>query len=275
VAYENIGDNAESVAAANAAVTLDSAIRTYRAVEKAYPNQWDSLATIDNGSAVTFMATPTRSLIGVWDISTDASDAVATKLGKALVNVGIEELQFINSASTATPSVVPGLAHNESNNAAAQEYEIEDDGTPAFIPVVPNAVCTALGGAAAIGYPDTAFDGPAVIDNQLQNSIADILEGDECHVVVALGFGSDSASSTSFSNVGISQSPTFIHTDASSALAINPQTQYARFIGLFHIAEYDEVAGEWEVRDKARLLAVVSPNGKKIDELVADMQPAN
>ena len=43
IAYEDVGESAEAASAGNAAATIDRAIRTYRAVENVYPNQWDNL----------------------------------------------------------------------------------------------------------------------------------------------------------------------------------------------------------------------------------------
>jgi prepilin-type N-terminal cleavage/methylation domain-containing protein len=274
VAYENIGDNAEAVAAANAAATIDSAIRTYRAVESAYPNQWDSLVLNNDasGAVVSFVAAPTRSFIGTWAVSDASTAGIASDIAEALEAVGIEEIQYINSASTGTagdPAVV-NLAHNESNYAAAQEVELED-GLPTHFSVVPNGACN----AGSANYPDTtlATGATPISDNSIQNAISDILEGDDCHAVIALGFGSDSASSTSFSNVAISQSPQYVRSTNDDATEINPQVDYARFIGLFHVAESEDNGATWVVNDRARLLAIVAPDGKKIDELVADMQP--
>ncbi|MDO9283105.1 MAG: type II secretion system protein, partial [Methylotenera sp.] len=51
VAYEGVGETAEATAAANNTVTSDRAIRNYRAVTGAYPEQWDNLSEEDTGEA--------------------------------------------------------------------------------------------------------------------------------------------------------------------------------------------------------------------------------
>lgn len=261
IAYENVGDNAQAAAGANSAATIDRAIRTYKAVEGIYPNQWDNLATAD-ASAVPFLPAATSDFVGQW---TTAASAIATPIANALVNSGIEELQTIVSAS-ATNQAVPNRNHNESSNNNASEYELEDlvelgdmAGWPGNISVIPNAVCGGLD-----GYPSTVFEGTAVTSNNIQNSYADLLEGDECHAVVAIGFGGDAAASTALSNVAIAQSPTYARQGV-----VDPNEDYSRFIGLFLVASDEDVVGTFEYLDSARLLAVVATDGENIDSLNA------
>lgn len=293
IAYEKLGENAEASAAANSAATIDRAIRTYRSVEGVYPNQWDSLVTINDGEAVPFLAGATKKFIGSWT-TTGLDTTSFTNINKALVKAGIEELQFIKSDAVGAENglhagVAPNRAHNESTNVeadglnpAAIETEFEDDGDddyplPTYLSVIPNQICAGLGGI-SLGIPGETLGGDTLTGNEIQNSYADSMESDECHLVVALGFGGDAAASTAFSNVGISQSPTYINNNPNDAdNNINPTQHYARFIGLFHIAEAvdtddDDVPDDWNFNDKAHLVALVSPDGKNIDQLVANSQ---
>jgi prepilin-type N-terminal cleavage/methylation domain-containing protein len=266
IAYENVGDNAQAASAANSAATIDRAIRTFKAVEGNYPNQWDSLATAD-GSAVPFLPSATRDIVGLWS---NASSAVAAPIADALAESGIEELQAILTTAALGDDIAPNRAHNESVNPNAQEYELEDYAEdpatfaaqwPGHISVIPNAVC-----GNTDGYPSTVFEGTAVTSNAIQNSYADLLEGDECHAVVAIGFGGDAAASTALSNVAIAQSPTYALQDS-----VDPNTEYSRFIGLFLVAsDDDDVPGiAFEYLDSARLLAVIATDGNNIDSLNA------
>ena len=254
IAYENVGDNAQAAAGANSAATIDRAIRTYKAVEGAYPNQWDSLAQRDADSAVPFLPEASLSFLAGWDTSAGASDII-----DAFVNAGIEEVQTVDG-SALPPGVAPNRAHNESTNPGiATEVEMEDGDIPNFISVVPNAVCNFQ------AYPTATFDSTAFNSNEIQNSYADLLEGDECHAVVALGFGGDAAASTALSNVAIAQSPTYGRQNV-----VDPNTEYSRFIGLFVVATEDEDnAGQFEYLDSARLLAIIAPDGENIDSLNA------
>lgn len=297
IAYENLGENAEAAAGANAANTIDRAIRTYRSVEGVYPNQWDSLVTLNDGGEVPFLADATKKFIGSWDTS-GVDTTSLTSINNALVKAGIEELQFIDSSAVGATDglhagVAPNRAHNESTNVdatginpAAIETEFEESGDddyplPTYLSVIPNNVCATLASAPNLGIPGATLEGTTLAGNEIQNRYADAMEGDECHLVVAIGFGGDAAASTAFSNVGISQSPTYVNNNPNDQdNNINPTTQYARYIGLFHIASLDEgdddtldtADDEWEFNDKARLVALIAPDGKNIDQLVANSQ---
>jgi prepilin-type N-terminal cleavage/methylation domain-containing protein len=275
IAYENVGDNAEAAAAANTASTIDRAIRTYKAVEGVYPNQWDNLAdaTAASNSAVPFAPAAMTSFLATW-VAPASGALYHDEITEALEEAGIEELQMVTGIGTDVP---PNRAHNESvNPGLAAEYEIEEDGIDGQnLAVIPTGACAA---APAFGgtIPNTAWDGTTVATtNEIQNAYADILEGDECHMVVAFGFGGDAAASTSFSRVAVAQSPTYARQDE-----VDPSTEYARFIGLFHLAELEDTDGDdlpsagdtWEVRDSARLLAIIATDGSNIDDLNADAQ---
>ncbi|MDF1587657.1 MAG: prepilin-type N-terminal cleavage/methylation domain-containing protein [Gammaproteobacteria bacterium] len=276
VAYENVGENAEAVAAANNAVTIDRALRQYRAVENEWPDQWDNLTTVSAATALPFAPPAMQDFTAAWTLDASAAQVVA----QVLVGGGVEELQF---ASTLNAGVEPNRGHNESANpgSAVQVVLVDANNNPdgtqlvgSSIAVVPTAACNATNfpgyanpGASANPLPTATFSGTPVIPantNDLQNSYADILEADACHLVVALGFGGDAASSTSFSRVGIPQSPAYLNAET-----VNPADNYSRFIGLFHFAEYDDVAGEWDLRESPRLLSIVSTDGERIDEMVA------
>lgn len=260
IAYENVGDNAQAAAGANSAATIDRAIRTFKAVEGVYPNQWDNLVVDSAASAVPFLPESALGFLAAWE----TSSATSAGLIGALENSGIEELQTINGTGPLDPEVSPNRAHNESSNpgngttTGATEVELEEGDLPGFLSVVPNAVCNFE------GYPTVAFDNTNPISgNNIQNSYADLLEGNECHAVVALGFGGDAAASTALSNVAIAQSPTYARQGV-----VDPSTEYSRFVGLFVVGTEDEDnPGQWEYLDSARLLAVIATDGENIDSL--------
>jgi prepilin-type N-terminal cleavage/methylation domain-containing protein len=255
IAYENVGDNAQAAAAANSAATIDRAIRTYKAVAGDYPNQWDNLA-VSTGAAsgISFLPESSLAFFGQWDTSAVS----AAEFIEAMEESGISEIQNITVADALPADVEPNRAHNESTNPTqASELEFEDDGLPAFISVVPNGVCSGIQ-----GYPNVTFAGTTAASNEIQNSFADLLEGDDCHAVVALGFGGDAAASTALSDVAIAQSPTYALQGS-----VDPATEYARFVGLFLVASEED--GNFEYLDSARLLAVIAPDGNNIDSLNA------
>lgn len=278
VAYDDVGDKAEGAAAAQSAVVADTAIRQFKAVTNAYPNQWDNLAV--GASLIDALPGALADIIAPMSLGAAASD-VTGSLGRA----GINELQYwlTPSAGNNATGVIPNLAHNESfNSVNAEEQEHwEDGGIGDDGPIPSIAVLRGLGTCAATGVaiPATLDDpdgaGPLVAGgNYLQNRYNDALEGDECHLVVALGFGSDAAASTTGASVSIGKAPSFSKTDAGNPEnAVNPNTQYSRYIGLFWLgADADEsgdITGN-EYFEKARLIALIAPNGTIADQNLAN-----
>ena len=271
VAYENVGESAEAAQAGNTIATLDRAIRTYRAVENVYPNQWDNLLD-ENGAEMTFTSSAMQNFLGVWDVaaSTDLDNNV---LEPMFIQSGITEIQQLDAGAVVANNQTPNRMHNESTGNA-EEVEIEEDGEfMDSVAVVPNAICNLQGAPGS--YPAALFNGTNVTSNTLQNSYGDALESDDCHAVIALGFGGDAAASTTFSNVAIAQSPSYSATTGVPSTAVSQDTHYARYIGLFHAGSYDNDDSEWEFNDTLRLIAIVSTDGKNIDQLVAEANQAS
>lgn len=268
VAYENIGENAEAVAAANNAATVDRAIRTYRAVEFVYPNQWDSLVTTA-GAATPILADATQTFVANWAVA-GATTADQDAFYESLEKAGIDEIQFAN---TVDAGVAPNRAHNEGTNTGAVEVDTD---AVTNISVIPTGACTGAG-TRLTGIPATSLNGSNYAagtplggagGNRLLNALNDSLEDDACHLVVALGFGGDAAASTTGSQVAISQSPAYTRKGV-----IDPAQHYSRYIGLFQVGKPSEGGAEDEIGDilpKAKLLAIVTPDGKNIDQLVAE-----
>jgi prepilin-type N-terminal cleavage/methylation domain-containing protein len=283
IAYEDVGENAEAASAGNAAATLDRAIRTYRAVENVYPNQWDLLVE-DGGSALSFSAPVMSSFIAAWQYPTSANGGNTIAEGFNLA--GIEELQMINNGVELAPGTAPNRIHNESTQPGtsfeAEFEDLEPGDYPSHFSVIPNPVCAA--NSAPGDYPASPFVITAatsgLTDNRLQNRYGDALESDECHAVVALGFGGDAAASTTFSNVAISQSPTYVRNTGNSDTEVNPEVHYARYIGLFALGQYADEEGDlgeggdeqWRWNDKPQLIAIITPDGKNIDQLTSEAQ---
>lgn len=278
IAYEDVGDSAEAASAGNAAATIDRAIRTYRAVENVYPNQWDNLMD-GGGSALQFAPTVMGTYLAPWTTPTSANTAFNDIL-TAFVDSGIEEIQVVNSGAEPGPNDAPNRFHNESSGSAFEAELEEEQELPSAFAVLPTGACD-TGSDTDIGnsLPTTPYaaGSSALTDNSLQNSYGDALEDDECHLVVALGFGGDAAASTTFSNVAIAQSPTYIRNTGNEDTAVNPETDYSRYVGLFQVGEYadtddDGAQDAWEWNDTIRLIAIVSTDGKNIDQLNSEAQ---
>jgi prepilin-type N-terminal cleavage/methylation domain-containing protein len=288
IAYEGIGDTAQATAASRNTAQTDQAIRNYRAVTQAYPDQWDNLVANTTGVAPEFATT-----LGGWlaslplavpTLETDGS----ARLVRALNAVGIEELQT-RTIDDATPGVEPNLQHNEGAVNLVSPGDVQEEAliAPAD-PLNPTllvggsldtthvAILPSFGDGAACGFEDTALTFPAnklngaaiaAADAFRMNRIHDDLEDDQCNLVVALGFGHDAAHSTNGSSVAISTAPTYISKN------VNPTTNYARYVALFHVGQdvdEDNVINDSDIFEKARLLAVVDTEGNAIDQNIAD-----
>lgn len=278
IAYDGVGDKAQAAAGADANVKLDNAIRQYKAVSNVYPNQWDNLVAED-ASLIKPLPTALTNVVRRLTLAGEAASNVTTSLGKA----GIVELQYLtNWDGPNTAGVIPNLAHNESFNPAnareIEHYEFDEDGVLELNPIQNIAVVPGRTNCTATGVTGNLPAAPATTvftsgQNYIQNQYSDALEQDECHLVVALGFGSDAAASTATSSVSIGKAPSFAKTDPTDPTRnINPNEHYSRFIGLFLVASDkndSNAIDSDEYLDKARLIAVIAPDGTLADQNLA------
>ncbi|WP_054763694.1 hypothetical protein [Methylomonas koyamae] len=243
-------------------------------MSNAYPNQWDNLVAQD-ASMIDAVPTQLLDVVTSWSLGAAASN-VTSSLGRA----GINELQnwTASTRATNTTGVIPNLAHNESFNPAnateSEHFEdgsIGDDGPIANIAVIPGLTACAANGVTVPAAP--AGGGNAAGTNWIQNKFSDSLEGDECHLVVALGFGSDAAASTTNSSVSIGKAPSFSKTDtANPANNVDPNQNYSRYIGLFLVGSDSDDSGnitDGEYLSKAKLLTIIAPDGTIADQNLA------
>ncbi|MDO9282575.1 MAG: hypothetical protein Q7T88_09360, partial [Methylotenera sp.] len=259
-------------AAANNTVTADRAIRNYRAITGAYPNQWDNLSIVDSGLALpdSLLAEDTLAAFGNFNLATSTASG---DIADAMEDVGLEEFQTITTASGLKAGVVPNLQHNEGANPGSDEMEI-DSGLIQHISIVPaGAGCTAGGASIADNYAATA---PTLDEaSGYLNRINDSLETGICHLVLAVGFGHDAAHSTFDSTVAIAAAPTF------TSKKINPSVNYARYIALFHLGSAGATTplnvgdNAGELRATPRLIGVVAPDGTILDNALAAAKAAN
>jgi prepilin-type N-terminal cleavage/methylation domain-containing protein len=291
LAYEGLTDQAQAATAANNTAGADQAIRNFRAVTGNYPNQWDHLVANDaGGSALNFVADETYQVLA----SVDAT-AISAALIEAFDRVGIEELQA-RIVDTTEPGVEPNLQHSEGavSNGNTIEIELEDGEFPTRLVVIPTATgfpgastaCTVAGNAMteiratdADGDPiDSNVDDPAVAQAYM-TTINDNIGEDECHLVVALGFGHDAAHSTVNSNVAIAAAPAFVSNN------IKPADNYARYIALFDVGvdgnnggTVDQSITADELYLRPKMIGLIDPEGRVIDQNVAaanDTETAN
>jgi prepilin-type N-terminal cleavage/methylation domain-containing protein len=306
VAYEGLGENAQDTAAANNIMSAESSIRNFRAVEGRFPNQWDNLTNLSGvlgtiaadgtggDGAMRLLAPATKQFFGQWTVDA-ATNATWVQVARALNEVGIDELQTLQNTSTFPVDIVPNLAFNESApNVTNPADELEFAFTPGTTPtapvgygdtppttfalsIVPSSTgadgCTAGGVDISQTFVGASLDTPESVANSAAlNLINDNLDDDGCHLVLAVGFGKDVPGTTLDSRVAIAQAPTAPRTDN-----INPANNYARYIALFHVGSAPEdEAGEstgaiaaTDILPRARLIGVVDPEGRVIDQAIA------
>jgi prepilin-type N-terminal cleavage/methylation domain-containing protein len=286
LAYEGLTDQAQSATAANNTASADQAIRNYVGVTGNYPNQWDLLVAADGatGADLAFVADETYQVLA--KLPTGAMSATLTdQIVASFEEVGIDELQA-RTVATAAPGVEPNLQHSEGATAAdgnTIEVEMDDVGLPGNLVVIPTAnsgaLCT-VGGVSpaeirlndADGDPITSnVDDPDVAQAYM-TTVNDNIGEDECHFVVALGFGHDAAHSTVNSNVAIAAAPAFVSNN------IKPADNYARYIALFDMGVDANGNGDieaGEIRPKPKMIGLIDPEGRVIDQNVAAANDAN
>lgn len=298
VAYDGVGDNASATAAANNMQTVDRTIRQYQAVTGKFPNQWDVLSAATDATvpfdgldqaAVDLLDAEEvifpvdgRAQFGGWAVAD--TNATAVRVLEVLADYGIDELQVVNptNAGSLLPNVLPNTAHNEGTNTDSREVEEIDLGTAftslSIFPTGGN--CTAGGTSIAASFDGSVLTTEPGFTARLNriNSINDFLEDRHCNLILALGFGGDAGKSMQNSSVQMTSSPTF------ASRNVNPARQYGRFVGLFHMGHAAEEAADAalptgaaqvditaaDVFEKPRLIAILTPEGKTLDEVLAE-----
>ncbi|MDP2561779.1 type II secretion system protein [Psychrobium sp. 1_MG-2023] len=305
VAYDGAGENARDASAAAAVNTLEGTLRNYRSIVGEYPEQFDNLTNADgllldgdgnHVGAMQLMSDETKKFFGQLTIAAAQADA-PTGVNKAIFaslrEAGLEELQSVQSKTTWNDDYIPNLAMNESYGEVSlnpgSEIEFTDGGGVTFaektmsintfsniaLSIVPSGGngtngCIIEGGSSLAA----AFDSTVtIVENKALNLISDGLSSEGCDLVVAVGIGKEVPGATLGEAVEIGQVPTVGTND------VNPKTHYARAIALFQVASdnRDEDADgglgkieEDEVLEKARLIAVVDPEGRTIDQITAE-----
>ncbi len=253
-------------------------------------------AGTDPSGAVSLLAPDTQAFFGQVALAVPADltvDSIPRRIAQALEAVGIDELQTLDSNSAFGPESFPNLSFNESAPGVtnpASELELWDEANEQFAVVYANNPIAAAGtyslsivpsdtgdGATAGGCTlgtggetlSNSFDGTAALSSQSLNLINDALDDDGCHLVLALGFGKDVPGTTIDSRVAIGQAPT------ASTDNVNPANNYARYIALFHLGSADEDGATPtaiqanDILPRARLIGVVDPEGRTLDEAIA------
>jgi prepilin-type N-terminal cleavage/methylation domain-containing protein len=292
VAYDGVGENASDAAAATSVNTLEGSLRNYRSIVGEYPEQFDNLANVDallTGGAMELMSDKTQEFFGQLVITQAAADAgtgQAAAIFNSLREAGLEELQSVQNGTTWDEGYVPNLAMNESYSEvltlAGSEIGFTDTGTMTFadndivtntftnvaISIVPSGG-NGTDGCEVFATDDlqSPFTGSAITNNKHLNIISDGLDSEGCDLIVALGIGKEVPGATLGQAVEIAQVPTV------GTSNINPRDNYARAVALFYVGhdeDEDGIIQAGEIFETARLLTVVGPEGRGIDQIAAD-----
>jgi prepilin-type N-terminal cleavage/methylation domain-containing protein len=268
VVYDGLTDKAQTTVSTANAAGLDTALREYRATALVYPDKWDNLAANAANTPVGSLASITKTKFA----SADISGAAAASIKAALTNAGISNLMQVADGSTPA-SIEPNDYLNATGGNSATVTTVSATQYVSILPTYGSAAACTVGGTA---LPTVTLDAATTIgvsDGNRQNVINADLGATTCNLVLALGFGREAARATNGKAINMSTAPLYV-----SGL-VNPAKNYARYIALFHVGQdgYTRsgatagTAGNNDIEDgeiftKAKLLTVLDPEGKTIEE---------
>lgn len=261
VSYDGLDEKAAQGQAAHSLGTLDGTLRTYKVLNKAYPDEFDSLLvatttgtdTLSAGLSGT-TATPIVSLPP--SLRGKLGPHQLTAGGFAALNAaGVTRLRYIGSTLTDSSGVV-GNASAGSIPTRAFDNTGRGRGV---------ARTLAVGDHVAIveGHGVADFDGATPSDSSRLRDMGG-LDQTLAHVVVAVGIGNNSTliSPTGGKTGGLAQAPTYANL---------PKDQYGRFVALFLLgSSTDQTLANVSYLSEARLLAVLDTKGDWLDEEIAE-----
>ncbi len=267
VVYDGLTDKAQTTVSTANAAGLDTALREYRATSLTYPDNWDNLAAAAANTPVGSLASITKTKFA----SADISGSAAASIKAALTNAGISNL-LQRANGTTSASIEPNDYLNVANANGGTVTTVSATQYVSILPTYGNAAACSVGGTVLPTVTLDAATAIGVSDGNRQNVINADLGATTCNLVLALGFGREAARATNGKSINISTAPLYV-----SGL-INPSKNYARYIALFHVGQdgytrTGATAGatpndieDGEIFTKAKLLTVLDPEGKTIEE---------
>jgi prepilin-type N-terminal cleavage/methylation domain-containing protein len=282
VAYDGLGEKADSATASHSLAAIDQGVRTFRVVTKSYPNELDDLA-VSATAGITLLGTEAREKFTGFQLSSD--------MVNSLTNAGVTRVRKIAAAdnalitnTTATPAAVSNpetpnwvfnlpAAGGISGGALTGPLALASPAVAGTSTDIVSIVANDAAGATTCADTNTAFDTTVQTDAHRLTEMAG-LRNDQCHVVVALGLGNNS---TLISNeigahaAGFSEAPTYPKLGS---------REYARYLALFHVASdttdptgllaADGIFSPNEVNGTAKFVGVIDTNGDPLDEELAE-----
>lgn len=255
VAYDGLDmDAAEATATYNMAA-IDKAVRTYRMVNKTFPDNFDSLMVHDQDEFAKILPSKLlgddRDANGEKDPTTDDGKLAfydLTANGAAALNaVGIRNARYIvDSTENATlPALsIPNRAFDDSPRGRGE--------------IRPLAAGSKVAVIETVGLGTNA---PA--DSSRLRDIAG-LDANVQHIVVAFGLGNNCTMVGGDAPGSLSEAPWYTKVE---------KDEYGRFLVLFHLGSDENADGtvdEGEIFETAKFLGVLDTRGDWIDEEFAE-----
>jgi prepilin-type N-terminal cleavage/methylation domain-containing protein len=262
VSYDGLeADAAQGQATFNIGA-VDRAVRTYNTLNKAYPNNLDSLLfspgeTGTDAVALNLLNSKIRGKIGLHTLVQGGVDA--------LTAAGITQLRYVGGIVTSEGAGKPAVAYNNTTMVPQIPNRIFDNRTRGW--GIPVAVASGVKVAVMETPGITLFDPPstpAAISSRLRDIAG--MDENQAHLVVVLGLGNTSTM-VAESAVGtvtgtLSEAPYYTN------LA---KTQYGRFLLLFHIASAPlATPTDYVYLSQARFIGAIDTKGDWLEEEYAE-----
>ncbi len=251
VAYDGLDTDAAEAQATFNMAAIDKAVRTYRTINKAFPDNLDALVTNNTTLPAFFAGLPAKLQGSDADVTSDATAGDDGKLAfyaltvngaAALSNAGITTLRYIDDANNLTTDI-PNRAFDDPDRG--------------------HGVGVAVASGIQVAIIETVNHGEDATETKPRlRDIAGLPAGKE-HIVVAFGLGNNS-SMVAGPAANLSEAPWYTKV---------AKDEYGRFLLLFHLgSDTDATAGvsEDEIFETARFLGVLDTRGDWIDEEFAE-----
>lgn len=261
VSYDGLEEKAAQGQAAHSLGTLDSTLRTYKVLNKSFPDEFDGLlvgtTTGTDTLSATFSSTTGTPIVSMPPkLQGKLGPHQLTANGLAALNgAGITRLRYLGSTLSDSSGIVGNVSAGSIPTRA-----FDNTGRGRGI-----ARTLAVGDHVAIveGLDVADFGASTPSDSSRLRDIGG-LDETLAHVVIAVGIGNNSTlvDKTGDRSGGLSQAPTYSNL---------PKDQYGRYIALFHLgSSSDATLANVAYLSEAKLLAVVDTKGDWLDEELAE-----
>lgn len=264
VSYDGLEVDAAQAQATYNINAVDRAVRTFRTLNKGYPDELDSLLFSASGAgtdstALNLLPSKIKGKIGPHVLTAQGAAALSA--------VGITRTRFVSGALASTydngsPGTQPSIPNRVFDNATRGWGVVQP--VAAGLRVAAIETSNNGGGVSAI----TAFTagGPPVDSNRLRDIAG--LDENLLHVVVVFGLGNNSTivagANTQGTSGTLSEAPYYTNI---------LRNEYGRFLLLYHLGTDSDDDGTLEANEyfsEAKFVAVIDTKGDWLDEEYAE-----